>query len=149
MNHELGAVDLFEQGFNCAQSVFAAYSESFGMDRETALKLASSFGGGLGRLGMTCGAVSGAALLISLKYSMTSLEDKTFREKNYAMVQDFCQRFAERNQSLLCSDLMGVDLISDDKALIEQRVKTVCVKAVRDAAEIVEDLLEIESLVID
>ena len=137
------AVELFNQGFNCAQAVFAAYSEELGLDAQTALKTASSFGGGMGRQGLICGAVTGAYMLIGQKYGKVSVEDQESKGKNYELVQEFSKRFIERNGSLTCKDLIGLDLITGDKAAIAERVNVVCTKAVRDSAEIIKELLKI------
>lgn len=135
------AVDCFNSGFNCAQAVLSAYCEELGLDRESALKLSCAFGGGIGRLGHVCGAVSGACLLIGLKYGQALPNDSAAKEKTYALAQEFSKRFEERNGSVLCRDLLGVDLLSGDKSLAAERVRSVCPKMVRDAAEIIEELL--------
>ncbi|MDL2259163.1 C-GCAxxG-C-C family protein [Eubacteriales bacterium OttesenSCG-928-K08] len=135
------AVECFHSGFNCAQAVFSTYSEEFGLDKETALKLSCGLGAGMGRLGHVCGAVSGAYLVIGLKYGQFQPNDKEEKEKTYAMVQEFSKRFEERNGTTICRDLLGVDLLQDDKVFTAERIKEVCPKMVQDATEIIEELL--------
>ena len=135
------AVEYFNHGFNCAQAVLSAYCEEFGLARETALNLSCGLGAGMGRLGHVCGAVSGAYLVIGLKFGQSLPDDKEAKEKTYALVQAFSKRFEARNGSTICRDLLGVELLSGDKVIAAERVKSVCPKMVRDAVEIIEELL--------
>lgn len=135
------AVNCFQNGFNCAQAVLTTYCEDFGLERETALKLSCSLGGGMGRLGHVCGAVSGALLLLGLKHGQSLPYDNAAKEATYTQVQEFSRSFEKRNGSVLCRDLLGVDLLSGDKAVAAERVKSVCPKMVQDAAEIIEEML--------
>jgi C_GCAxxG_C_C family probable redox protein len=135
------AVACFNDGFNCAQAVLSTYCEQFGLDRETALRVACGLGGGMGRLQETCGAVSGAYLVIGLKYGQSAKDDAAAKEKTYAMVQEFARRFAARNKTTNCRALLGVDLIGGDRQTASECVKQICPKMVQDAAEILESLL--------
>lgn len=134
-------VACFHNGFNCAQAVLSTYCEEFGMDKKTALQIACGLGAGMGRLQETCGAVSGAYLLIGLKYGKFLQEDDAAKEKTYALVRQFAQLFEERNQFTSCRALLRADLIHGDKQAAAERVNIVCPKMIRDAAEIVERLL--------
>jgi len=131
------------KGFNCAQSVFSIYCEDFGLDKETALKLSCALGGGMGRLGQVCGAVSGACLVIGLKHGKFLPDDKESKEKTYALVHELGKRFAERNQTVNCHELLQVDLLHGDKQIIKERVREVCPRVVKDAAEILESILSV------
>jgi len=135
------AVDCFNDGFNCSQAILSTYCEEFGMDKKTALQIACGLGAGMGRLQDTCGAVSGAYLLIGLKYGKFSREDDPAKEKTYAMVREFAALFEERNKTTSCRELLGVDLIHGDKQTAAEKVKNICPKMVRDAAEIIEKIL--------
>jgi C_GCAxxG_C_C family probable redox protein len=137
------AVQCFNSGFNCSQAIFSVYGEQFGINTELALKIASGFGAGMGRLCETCGAVSGAYMVISLKYGYISSDDKDGKEKTYSMIREFAKRFKERNQSTICEDLLGTHMITGDKEEAARRVKEVCPKMVFDAAVILEELLKI------
>jgi len=135
------AVACFNEGFNCAQAVLSAYCEQFGLDRETALRIACGLGGGMGRLQETCGAVSGAYLVIGLKSGQCAKDDAAAKEKTYALVQEFARRFEAKNKSTNCRVLLGADLIGGDMQTASEYVKRICPKMVQDAAEILEALL--------
>ena len=137
------AVVCFNNGFNCSQAVFSTYAESLGLDPATALKIACGFGAGMGFTGETCGAVTGAFMLIGLKYGKFKPEDNQAKEKTYALVQEFAKRFRELHGSLKCKELLPYDISvpgEADKAKAEGLYTTVCPKLVRSAAEIVEEI---------
>jgi len=99
---------LFKQGFNCSQSVFAACADIYGMDEQTALRVAASFGGGIGRMRQTCGAACGMFLLAGLENGSTQIGDAEGKKRNYALVQDLAEQFKQMNGSLICSELLGI-----------------------------------------
>lgn len=138
------AVSCFKKGFNCSQAIFSTYGEMFGLDRELALKISCAFGGGVGRMGGTCGAVTGAFMVIGLKYAMTNVEDKPAKERTYAVVKEFARRFELRNGSIVCKELLGYDISTPEglKVIHENHLfTTLCPKFVQDSAEILEVLL--------
>lgn len=135
------AADCFNSGFNCAQAVLSVYGEKFGLGKEVALKLSCGLGAGMGRLGHVCGAVTGAYLVIGLKCGQSSPDGKDAKEKTYALVREFAKRFEERNNSTICKELLSVDLLSGDKAIAAEKVKSICPKLVGDAVEIIEEIL--------
>ena len=132
------------EGFSCAQALLAVYGPELGMDRETALKVAGGFGGGMGRMAGTCGAVTGAYMVIGLVHSMTKKGDLQQKELSYETIRKFAEKFKGRNGTLVCRELMGVD-VSTPEGFAESKEKkiarTVCPKYVRDAAEILEEML--------
>jgi C_GCAxxG_C_C family probable redox protein len=135
------ALSRFADGFNCSQSVLSAYGGQFGIDDETALKLASGFGGGMGRMAGTCGAVTGAFMVLGLKCGGTS-PDREAKERIYARIRQFADQFKARNGSLMCKDLLGCDIsTAEGLELARSRFSTTCPKFVRDAAEILEEML--------
>lgn len=141
------AVECFNKGFNCAQSVFSTYSEQLGLDKTSALKISGGFGGGMCHLGETCGVVTGAFMLIGLKYGKAQEDDNAAKEKTAVLVREFAERFKAINGSIKCTELIGYDLSTEEgrKALNETKSwKTVCAKMVRDASQIVEELLELK-----
>ncbi len=100
---------LFKQGFNCSQSVFAACADIYGIDDEAlALKLAASFGGGIGRMRMTCGAACGMFLLAGLENGSATVGDAEGKKQNYTLVQDLAAKFEAENGSLICAELLGI-----------------------------------------
>jgi len=135
------AESYFSEGYSCSQSVLAAYCEEFGLEKETAFLIASGFGGGMGRLQETCGAVTGAFMVLGLKYGYFDKDNKAAKEETYAMVQKFAGLFEERNESIKCLDLVGVDMRHGDLVQAMTRVKEICPKLVKDAAEILEELM--------
>ncbi len=139
------ATAVFAEGFNCAQAVLSACGERFGLDRETALKVAAAFGGGMGRMGDTCGAVTGAFMVIGLDHGQTEAKDNKAKDKTYKLVNEFVARFREVNGSIVCRELLGCDVSSHEglKAAQDKKLfKTVCPKYVADAAKIVGQILE-------
>ncbi len=139
------AVECHEKGYNCSQSVFTTYCGQLGLDdKEAALRVSCGLGGGMGRLGETCGAVTGAYLLIGLKYGKVAQDDNNAKEVTYATVRKFARKFTDRNGSTNCTELLGVDLLTGDKAVVSERVKRICPKMIKDAAEIIEEMLDLE-----
>jgi C_GCAxxG_C_C family probable redox protein len=141
------AVAYFDQGFNCSQSVCTAFAEQFGVDHETALKIAAGFGSGMGRMAGTCGAVTGAFMAIGLKYGAVKGEDKQAKETTYAQVRAFAKRFADRHGTLVCKELLECDISTPEglKQAHEQNLfKTRCAQLVKSAAEILEEMLNVE-----
>ncbi len=132
------AVKMFEEGFICSQAVFAAFSEKYGLDKKIALKIANGFGGGIARNQEVCGAVSGAIMLIGLKYGKTESGDSVSHEKTYELVNQFINKFTEKNGSINCFDLLKCKL---PEAREKGLFSSLCRNYVRDAAEIAGGLL--------
>jgi len=130
-----------DQGFNCAQSVLAAFAAQLGLDESRALKLASPFGGGVSRRGEVCGAVTGALMVLGLAQGSDTPAGK---EKAYLLGQDFLQRFETRHGTILCRTLIQCDL-STPEGLQQARGRGVftdlCPQFVRSATEITQTLL--------
>jgi C_GCAxxG_C_C family probable redox protein len=131
-------------GFNCAQAVFTSLAAGLGLDEETAAKVASAFGGGLARTGATCGAVTGAFMAIGLARGSSRPEESGLKERSYEIAREFTRRFTERNGTVLCRELIGCEILTPEglaRARAEGLFDTVCAKVVRDAVEILEDML--------
>jgi C_GCAxxG_C_C family probable redox protein len=149
MNRAETAVATFKSGFNCSQAVLSVFCEEPGLDRETSARIACGFGGGIGHLGETCGAVTGAVMAMGLKRGM-SVKGSTYKSNMvvYALAGELAREFTSRNRSIKCRDLLGFD-ISDKEAYDEARRKgtfySVCPKYVSDAVEILENLLLLHS----
>lgn len=140
------AVDLFKSGFNCSQSVFAAYADLFGMDTETALKVSAGLGGGVGRSREVCGAVSAAAMLVGMKYGATDGEDSEAKQRTYAVVQQVIAEFRQTNPSIVCRELLGLPEAVNTDPKPEARTenyykKRPCAEIVEDSAKAVEKIL--------
>jgi C_GCAxxG_C_C family probable redox protein len=141
-----GAVETYRNtGFNCAQSVLSEFAPQFGMDRDTAMKLACGFGAGMGRSGNVCGAVTGGMLVLGLKYGMVDPELQEDKEKTYDQILKLLNRIKAIHGSDNCTDLMGVD-IGTPEGLQEAQDKElsdkICSKIVGDVTRILEELLE-------
>ena len=142
------ACAMFLEGYNCAQAVLTCCGRDYGLSKETAVKVAQAFGGGMGRTGNVCGAVTGAMMVIGLKRSAASGTDSQAKQDAHRLTQELLSRFKARNGSILCRDLLGCDLSTEvglRKAHDSGLTKTLCPKLVKDAAEIVEDLLSSEA----
>ncbi len=144
MSHAEVAQAAFKQHCNCSQSVFSAYAPELGLERGQALRIATGFGGGMGRLAATCGVVTGAFMVLGLKYGMAEAADQASKEKTYAAVQAFAKEFRARFGTLDCRDLLGVDLSTPGGLAIardQQLFDRICTKYVEAAAEILDDML--------
>jgi len=130
---------------NCAQAVLTAYCEQFGLERSLALKLTQGFGGGMGRMGETCGAVAGAYMVLGLAQKMCDDNPRQNMEMTYKLVQEFNQRFKEIYGSVICKELIGYDL-STLEGILEARNKkiftTVCPDFVSDSVKILEIMIQ-------
>ena len=144
MNNPERAVSCFKETFSCSQAILSTYGPELGLEKETALKVAGAFGGGMARMGDMCGAVTGAFMVIGLKHGKIKAEDEGAKEKTYLIVREFVERFKSRNGSIKCMELLGYDIstLEGIKLIKEKNLfYTSCVKYVRDAAEIIEELL--------
>jgi len=139
------AVSTYKEGFCCSQALLSTYGTQFGLDREIALKVAAAFGGGINYMGETCGAVTGALMVIGLKCGNTKAKDRKAEKKTYKMTREFVDRFKSRNGSIRCKDLLGCDISTPEGRELQKKdklFKTVCPNYVQDAAEIIEQILE-------
>jgi C_GCAxxG_C_C family probable redox protein len=128
---------------NCSQSVITAYCEELGLDRKLALKVALGFGGGMGRTGKTCGAVTGAYMVLGLRQNPTPETAVQVKDKAYALVKEFNRRFIEKNGTLNCKELIGCDLSTPEGAAYFKEKglsAAVCSRFVHDAVEILEEM---------
>ena len=145
MDHGEKAEKLFKEGYNCAQSVLCAFEDVTGFERETAAKLASSFGGGLGRMREVCGAVSGAAMVLGLAKGYSDPGDFDAKKAHYALIQEFAARFKEQNGSIICRELLSGSGASSgftpERRTDGYYQKRPCAELCRRAAEIVDGLL--------
>lgn len=140
MTHRERAKEYFTEGYNCAQAVFIAFCPEMGLDQETAARLASSFGGGMGRLREVCGAVSGMFMALGMIRGYSDPEDQEQKAAQYELVQELAQRFQEKNNSIICRELLGLEQQKDDP---EPSVRTAAYYSQRPCAELVADAAEI------
>ena len=139
------AEELFRKGYNCSQSVFAAFADVLGMSVEEAAKIASPFGAGFGKLREVCGAVSGMTLAAGYLKGYDDPADYEGKKELYRLIQKMCAEFEESKGTIICRELLGLKK-GEDQA--EPAVRTEeyyrsrpCVGACRKAAEIAEKYL--------
>jgi C_GCAxxG_C_C family probable redox protein len=147
MNKIECAQDCLKKGFSCSQSVLSAFMEQFGLDRDTALRISSAFGGGMGGQGEVCGAVAAAFMVIGLKYGSAGQHDDKERDKIGRKAGRFMRRFKSCNGSILCRDLLGAD-IGTSEGLEAAKTKclfeNICPGIIRSSVEIIEEIISDE-----
>lgn len=141
------AVELFKQGYNCSQSVCAAWADVYGLTEEQMLLVAASFGGGIGRMRKTCGAACGMFLLAGLETGTADPKNMEQKGANYKVVQQLAAEFIARNGALDCADLLSGNVNITKTPSPEERTpeyykKRPCPKIVEEAARIWKDFLD-------
>ena len=138
------AVNYFDQGFNCCQSILLSFGEEFGIDKASAIKLGGSFGGGMVRSGKTCGAVTGALMILGQKFGKSKLKDAVSEKLLYDKSLNFLNKFKSNNGTVICKNLLKLDIstpeglkYAEDNGIFDE----VCPKMVKNAAEILIILL--------
>ena len=139
------AIDYFYKGYNCSQSLVLAFKDLVDIDEDTLAKLASSFGGGMGRLREVCGSVSGMFLIAGLLYGYSGPEKGELKADHYARIQALAHSFEEKNGSIVCRELLGLS-VKHDSPVPSQRTdeyysKRPCPEIIGTAAEILEKFI--------
>lgn len=145
MSHREDAVNKFCNGQLCSQAVLSALSQQYGVDRDTAVRFGAGFGGGMGLLGSTCGAVTGAVGILGLALGSPRADDEAAREKTFAAVQIFAEKFIERHGSMECKTLLNCDISrpqEHQRAKDEELFDKICPDLVGSAVEILDEILE-------
>ena len=143
MTKEELAENYFRKGANCAQAVLCAFAPECGLTEEEAMRLASGFGGGVGRMREICGAVSGMTLVVNILRGNTDFDDKEAKDRHYALVRRLAEDFRSRTGSVVCRELLGGALAGKDSPVSEKRTsayyeKRPCPGLVAAAAGILE-----------
>lgn len=134
------AIELFNDGFNCSQAVLGTFCEQFGMDEQLSMRLTCGFGGGL-RCGEVCGAVTGAVMIIGLKYGQYFVDDRASKTKCYEVTSQFMEEYAKRNRTVLCREILGYDVRDTiARAKFPGRQKEVCPKVIETAVLLLEEM---------
>lgn len=143
------AVDNFMAGYGCCQSVVAAFADLYGVDEKTALRFGAGFGGGVGRLRMMCGAVSGIVMLVGLDCGQTEGSDREGKSACYKVVQELLARSEQQNGSLICAEILGLKGHDKANCTYEASPRTAeyyktrpCAAKVESAARIFADYLK-------
>lgn len=138
------AKELFKQGYNCSQAVLGVFCEEMGMDFETAMKIASSFGGGMGRMREVCGTVSGMFMAAGLAFATVS-DSASEKGEHYKRIQELAKRFKDKNGSIICRELLqGVEASTTPTPSERTEAyykKRPCIELVGDSVEIFEQFL--------
>ena len=138
-------MDNFKKGYNCSQSIVLAFADMVDVDKAALAKLASSFGGGMGRLREVCGSVSGMFMIAGLIYGYEGLETGPVKADHYAVIQELARRFEEKHGSIVCRELLGLSVRHDvpvpEARTDEYYKKRPCVEIVGDTAEILEQYI--------
>lgn len=140
------AAELFRQGFNCSQSVFAAFCDEFGMDEKTALRVSAGLGGGVGRLREVCGALTGAAMAVGIKFGATEAGDVRAKAETYEKVQEIAAELKKKHSSVICRELLGLPAGEPAQPKPSERgpafyANRPCARLVEDAAAAAEKIL--------
>ncbi len=145
MSKSKEAKELFEKGFNCAQSVLFTHGKDHFKENGLSLKLASGFGAGMSYRGETCGAVSGALMVIGLHYGYSDLTMDISKEMTYMITREFMETFEKQNGSLICNRLLNTEINTTEGLEYARQngiFKKICPDLVGSACEILESLLE-------
>ncbi len=144
MNRAEKAAELFLQGYNCAQAVVVAYSDLTGMSPEFSARIASSFGGGMGRLREVCGAVSGMFMVAGILYGYDNCDDDNEKKAHYTRIQELAAKFREKEGSIICREIL--DNPPSDPApsprTQEYYAQRPCARMVYDATQILEAYIQ-------
>lgn len=141
MSRQEQAAALFSGGFACSQAVLAIFCDRYGLDETTALRIATGFAGGM-KSAEVCGAVSGAVMVIGLRYGHVDAADREARRFAGTKVEDFIRAFRDKHGHLPCRDLLGCDITTEEgrrTAMDKKLFTTKCVDLVRDAVKILEE----------
>jgi len=145
MDHSESALQYFKTGFNCAQSVLTPFGEQFGLAEEHCLKIACAFGAGMGRQQHTCGAVTGALMVLGLHFGKGKMDDNSKKIHTYERSVEFMKAFAEKHGSVNCLELLDglhMAIPAESKEIDARELYRVrCTRYVSDAVQITEKLI--------
>lgn len=148
MSKVIEAVESFRSGYACSQAILATYGAPLGLDHDSALRLAAGFAGGM-RLGETCGAVTGAFMVLGLRHAGRESSTPAGRAEVYARVTEFAQAFERIHGALHCRELLGCDIGTPEgmaQAREQSLFRAVCPRLVQTAAELLE-AMSVSSLI--
>ncbi|MGD0708031.1 MAG: C-GCAxxG-C-C family protein [Anaerolineaceae bacterium] len=144
MEPEQKAIRYHDAGCNCAQAVFATFADQFGITEPQALKLAASFGGGMGRSGEVCGAVTGALIVLGLNYGASTPTDRESKLLAYRKASEFMEEFRRRQGEIHCRALLGMDISTEEgwqQARETNRFNIVCTPLIESAVTILQEMI--------
>lgn len=138
------AIKLYKEEYNCSQAVLSAYAEELGIDEQTAVRVASAFGGGIARTGKTCGAVTGALMVLGMREWNSEKEKEEAKAHVYKLSNQLMDEFKERNKTLNCEELLGVSVSTPEgRAVVKanQLSGKVCHRVINDVTEILDKII--------
>ena len=139
------ALEAFRAGLNCAQTVLTSFSDELNFDRNLALTVSCGFGGGMGRLGETCGAVTGSYMVLGIFNCRNHTDNSSRKEATYPMVQEFSKKFTQIHGTTVCRSLLKCDLNTEEGhqyAKENNLFGTICEECIADSIKIVKELIE-------
>lgn len=146
MTRREAAMANFMKGYNCSQSIVLAFADMLDIDEKSLLKMSSSFGGGMGRLREVCGSVSGMFMVAGLLYGYDGPETGQVKADHYARIQELAHRFEEQHGSIVCRELLGLNVRHDvpvpEARTTEYYKKRPCPEIIGDAAEILDQFIK-------
>lgn len=138
------AMDMLLKGYNCAQSILYAFSCESGLPDETALKISSGLGAGMGRKGEVCGAVTGGIMVLGMRHGWVANDDHTGKEATYSKTQELMNQFALKHGSYICRNLLnGCDFTTEEGQRFFKEndyLTKICNKCVQSVVEILEQI---------
>ena len=144
MSRARKAAEIYNQNFTCSQAVLLVFAEDFSLERNMALRIACGMGGGMGRTDHVCGAVTGAIMVLGLKYGMTDPERLEDKMETYGKVREFIERFIRSCGSIGCTDLIGCNLSTAEgleRCKSEELADKICPPLVEEAVRILEEMV--------
>ena len=144
MNNVEKAVERFKKGLNCSQTIVATYGSALGLEENMGVKVAAAFGGGMGHTGKTCGAITGAMMVIGLHCSKDGCSAAEAKVRSYALASELMNTFQSRHVYTNCKALIGQDLSTDEGMRVAREkdlFDKLCAVFVHSAAEILEEIL--------
>ncbi len=145
MTRREAAMENFKKGYNCSQAIVLAFADMLPVDKTLLLRLASSFGGGMGRLREVCGSVSGMFMIAGLLYGYDGPETGQIKAEHYAGIQELAKRFEEKHGTIICREMLGLsvrhDVPTPEARTAEYYKKRPCAEIIGDAAEILDQYI--------
>ncbi len=135
------AEKLFLEGYSCSQAILMAWARECGLDMLTARKIAGPFGGGMGRLRETCGSLTGAFMVLGLRYGNTEPRDLKTKFNSYRLVRQLTERFVQIHGASRCAELLSGH-VTDSQVKKREHHQKICRRLVRDAALLLAEIIE-------
>lgn len=137
--HQEKAIDLYYEGYNCSQATFVAFADLLDCEPDEMARISSSFGGGMGKMGEVCGALTGAFMAIGARLGYDDPKDKATKAKHYALIKEVADRFRAKKGSILCRDLLKYNEVTPGKTT--RLPKKQCEHYISFATQLVDDVL--------